>query len=225
MRQAIIVKWLKSNTIKTDAQDDLRKAKELEENFESYAAEYFQKYGTARSYKRCINYPPQYTAKEKLDLAAEELQKNLGFMVFPCIASYSRGTVMNNVDTLRKYVKNNMDKKQKAADDEIEKNNKIEKLTAEGFTEESAKEKIVEFIKACAKMPNELKQKARNAIYRNKIPNPLGKFLDSKIVRFCNNTMEKINMVVEKYMPEQSDLNNQERNDDNNRRYRGGRTR
>ena len=132
---------------------------------------------------------------------------------------------MNNVDTLRKYVKNNMDKKQKAADDEIEKNNKIEKLTAEGFTEESAKEKIVEFIKACAKMPNELKQKARNAIYRNKIPNPLGKFLDSKIVRFCNNTMEKINMVVEKYMPEQSDLNNQERNDDNNRRYRGGRTR
>ena len=225
MRQAIIVKWLKSNTIKTDAQDDLRKAKELEENFESYAAEYFQKYGTARSYKRCINYPPQYTAEEKLDLAAEELQKHLGFMVFPCIASYSRGTVMNNVDTLRKYVKNNMDKKQKAADDEIEKNNKIEKLTAEGFTEESAKEKIVEFIKACAKMPNELKQKARNAIYRNKIPNPLGKFLDSKIVRFCNNTMEKINMVVEKYMPEQSELNNQGRNDNNNRNYRGGRTR
>ena len=86
-------------------------------------------------------------------------------------------------------------------------------------------QKIVEFIKACAKMPNELKQKARNAIYHSKIPNPLGKFMDSKIVRFCNNTMEKINMVVEKYMPEQSELNNQGRNDNNNRNYRGGRTR
>ena len=49
--------------------------------------------------------------------------------------------------------------------------------------------------------------------------------MDSKIVRFCNNTMEKINMVVEKYMPEQSELNNQGRNDNNNRNYRGGRTR
>ena len=146
-------------------------------------------------------------------------------MVFPCIASYSRGTVMNNVDTLRKYVKRNMDKKQKAADDEIEKNEKIEELTAKGFTEDSAKEKIIEFIKACANMPKELKQKARNANYSNKIPNPLGRFLDGKIARFCNNTIEKINIVVDKYMPEQSDLNQQARNDDNNRSHGGGRTR
>ena len=225
IRQAIIVKWLKSNTVKTDAQDDLRKAKELEENFESYVAEYFQKYGTYRSYKRCIDYPPQFTAEEKLNQAAEELQKHLGFMFFPCIASYSRATVMNNVDTLRKYVKRNIDRKQKAADDEIEKNNKIEELTAEGFTEDSAKEKIMEFIKACTNMPKELKQKARNSIYHNKIPNPLDKFWDSKIERYCNKTMEKINMVVEKYMPDPSELNHQERNDDNNISYRGGRTR
>ena len=118
-----------------------------------------------------------------------------------------------------------MVKKQKAADDEIEKNNKIEELTAKGFTEESAKEKIMEFIKACANMPEELKQKARNAYYRNKIPNPLGKFLDGKIIRFCNNTIEKNNIVVEKYMPEQSDLNQQARNNDNNRSHGGGRTR
>ena len=132
---------------------------------------------------------------------------------------------MRNLDSLRKYVKRNMDKKQKAADDEIEKNEKIEELTAKGFTEDSAKEKIMEFIKACANMPKELKQKARNANYSNKIPNPLGRFLDGKIVRFCNNTIEKINIVVDKYMPEQSDLNQQARNDDNNRNYRGGRTR
>ena len=225
MRQAMIIRWLNSNTIKTDAQDDLRKAKELEENFESYAAEYLQKYGTARSYKRCIEYPPQFPAEEKLNRAAKTLQDYLGFMVFPFIASYSRVRVMENLDSLRKYVKRNMDKKQKAADDEIEKNNKIEELTAKGFTEESAKEKIMEFIKVCANMPEELKQKARNAYYRNKIPNPLGKFMDSKIVRFCNNTIEKNNIVVDKYMPEQSNLNQQARNDDNNSNYRGGRTR
>ena len=225
MRQTMIIRWLNSNVVKTDAQDDLRKAKELEENFESYAAEFFQKYGTARSYKRCIDYPPQFTAEEKLNRAAKTLQDYLGFMVFPFIASYSRVRVMENLDSLRKYVKRNMDKKQKAADDEIEKNNKIEELTAKGFTEESAKEKIMEFIKACANMPEELKQKARNANYSNKIPNPLGRFLDGKIVRFCNNTIEKINIVVDKYMPEQSDLNQQARNDDNNRNYRGGRTR
>jgi len=225
MRQAMIIRWLNSNTIKTDAQDDLRKAKELEENFESYAAEYLQKYGTARSYKRCIEYPPQLPAEEKLNRAAKTLQEYLGFMVFPFIASYSRVRVMENLDSLRKYVKRNMDKKQKAADDEIEKNNKIEELTAKGFTKESAKEKIMEFIKACANMPDELKQKARNAYYRNKIPNPLGKFLDGKIIRFCNNTIEKNNIVVEKYMPEQSDLNQQARKDDNNSNYRGGRTR
>ena len=225
MRQAMIIRWLNSNTIKTDAQDDLRKAKELEENFESYAAEYLQKYGTARSYKRCIEYPPQLPAEEKLNRAAKTLQEYLGFMVFPFIASYSRVRVMENLDSLRKYVKRNMDKKQKAADDEIEKNNKIEELTAKGFTKESATEKIMEFIKACANMPDELKQKARNAYYRNKIPNPLGKFLDGKIIRFCNNTIEKNNIVVEKYMPEQSDLNQQARKDDNNSNYRGGRTR
>ena len=225
MRQAMIIRWLNSNVVKTDAQDDLRKAKELEENFESYAAEYLQKYGTARSYKRCIEYPPQFPAEEKLNRAAKTLQDYLGFMVFPFIASYSRVRVMENLDSLRKYVKRNMDKKQKAADDEIEKNNKIEELTAKGFTKESAKEKIMEFIKACANMPDELKQKARNAYYRNKIPNPLGKFLDGKIIRFCNNTIEKNNIVVDKYMPEQSDLNQQARNDDNNSNYRGGRTR
>ena len=37
--------------------------------------------------------------------------------------------------------------------------------------------------------------------------------------------MEKINMVVEKYMPLPFDLNQQAQNDDNNRNYGGGRTR
>ena len=100
MRQAIIVTWLEDNPIKTDAQDDLRKAKELEENFESYAAEYFQKYGTARSYKRCIEYPPQFTAEDKLNNAAEKLQKYLRFMAFPFVASDSKATVMRNLDLL-----------------------------------------------------------------------------------------------------------------------------
>ena len=225
MRQAIIVQWLKLNTVKTDAQDDLRKAKELEENFESYAAEYLQKYGTARSYKRCIEYSPQLSAEEKLDRAAKELQDYMGFMVFPFIASDSKGTVMKNLDLLRKYVKHNMDKKQKAADDEIERNNKIEELSAENFTEDSAKEKIMEFIKACAKMPKNLKQKARNAIYSNKIPDPLGKFWDSKINSFCNKAVKKIYTAAEKYLTVPYDLNQQKQNDDNNRNYRGGRTR
>ena len=225
MCQTIIVKWLKLNTVKTEAQDDLRKAKELEENFESYAAEYFQKYGTARSYKRCIEYPPQLSAADKLDRAADALQKHLGFMAFPFIASDSKGTVMRNLDMLRKYVKHNMDKKQKAADDEIEKNNKIEELTAKGFTEERAKEKIMEFLKACANMPKDLRQKARNAIYRNKIPNPLGKFWDSKINSFCNKAVKKIYTAAEKYLTEQSDLKQKEKGDDNSRGYSRGRSR
>ena len=118
-----------------------------------------------------------------------------------------------------------MDKKQKAADDEIEKNNKIEELTAKGFTEERAKEKIMEFLKACANMPKDLRQKARNAIYRNKIPNPLGKFWDSKINSFCNKAVKKIYTAAEKYLTEQSDLKQKEKGDDNSRGYSRGRSR
>ena len=223
MRQAIIVTWLEDNPIKTDAQDDLRKAKELEDNFESYAAEYFQKYGTARSYKRCIEYPPQFSAEEKLNMAAKELQKYLGFMTFPFIASDSRGTMMRNLDLLRKYVKHNMDKKQKAADAEIEKNKKIEALTAENLTKKDINKTFIEYSRACKEMPEDLRTKARKAIYCGKIPDPIGKFKDSKFISFCNKALNHIYETAVKLMPVPSDLKQQEHNDDNY--YRGGRIR
>lgn len=223
MRQAIIVTWLEDNPIKNDAQDDLRKAKELEDNFESYAAEYFQKFGTARSYKRCIEYPPQFSAEEKLNMAAKELQKYLGFMTFPFIASDSRGTVMRNLDLLRKYVKHNMDKKQKAADAEIEKNKKIEALTAENLTKKDINKTFIEYSRACKEMPEDLRTKARKAIYCGKIPDPIGKFKDSKFISFCNKALNHIYETAVKLMPVPSDLKQQEHNDDNY--YRGGRIR
>ena len=217
MRQAIIVTWLEDNPIKTDAQDDLRKAKELEENFESYAAEYFQKYGTARSYKRCIEYPPQFTAEDKLNNAAEKLQKYLRFMAFPFVASDSKATVMRNLDLLRKYVKHNMDKKQNAADAEIEKNKKIEALAAENLTEESVKNSFRAYIKACAEIPENLRQKARKAVFSVKFYDPLGKFRDSKTSRFCDMAMKRIYETAEKYMPVPSDLKRKEQENDNRR--------
>ena len=223
MRQAIIVTWLEDNPIKNDAQDDLRKAKELEDNFESYAAEYFQKFGTARSYKRCIEYPPQFSAEEKLNMAAKELQKYLGFMTFPFIASDSRGTVMRNLDLLRKYVKHNMDKKQKAADAEIEKNKKIEALTAENLTKKDINKTFIEYSRACKEMPEDLRTKARKAIYCGKIPDPIGKFKDGKFISFCNKALNHIYETAVKLMPLPSDLKQQEHNDDNY--YRGGRIR
>ncbi len=223
MRQAIIVTWLEDNPIKNDAQDDLRKAKELEDNFESYAAEYFQKYGTARSYKRCIEYPPQFSAEEKLNMAAKELQKYLGFMTFPFIASDSRGTVMRNLDLLRKYVKHNMDKKQKAADAEIEKNKKIEALTAENLTKKDINKTFIEYSRACKEMPENLRTKSRKAIYCGKIPDPIGKFKDSKFINFCNKALNYIYETAVKLMPVPSDLKQQEHNDDNY--YRRGRIR
>ena len=223
MRQAIIVTWLEDNPIKNDAQDDLRKAKELEDNFESYAAEYFQKYGTARSYKRCIEYPPQFSAEEKLNMAAKELQKYLGFMTFPFIASDTRGTVMRNLDLLQKYVKHNMDKKQKAADAEIEKNKKIEALTAENLTKKDINKTFIEYSRACKEMPEDLRTKSRKAIYCGKIPDPIGKFKDSKFISFCNKALNYIYETAVKLMPVPSDLKQQEHNDDNY--YRGGRIR
>ena len=223
MRQAIIVTWLEDNPIKNDAQDDLRKAKELEDNFESYAAEYFQKYGTARSYKRCIEYPPQFSAEEKLNMAAKELQKYLGFMTFPFIASDTRGTVMRNLDLLQKYVKHNMDKKQKAADAEIEKNKIIEALTAENLTKKDINKTFIEYSRACKEMPEDLRTKSRKAIYCGKIPDPIGKFKDSKFISFCNKALNHIYETAVKLMPVPSDLRQQEHNDDNY--YRGGRIR
>ena len=223
MRQAIIVTWLEDNPIKNDAQDDFRKAKELEDNFESYAAEYFQKYGTARSYKRCIEYPPQFSAEEKLNMAAKELQKYLGFMTFPFIASDTRGTVMRNLDLLQKYVKHNMDKKQKAADAEIEKNKKIEALTAENLTKKDINKTFIEYSRACKEMPEDLRTKSRKAIYCGKIPDPIGKFKDSKFISFCNKALNYIYETAVKLMPVPSDLKQQEHNDDNY--YRGGRIR
>ncbi|MBQ4219654.1 MAG: MobA/MobL family protein [Butyrivibrio sp.] len=223
MRQAIIVTWLEDNPIKNDAQDDLRKAKELEDNFESYAAEYFQKYGTARSYKRCIEYPPQFSAEEKLNMAAKELQKYLGFMTFPFIASDTRGTVMRNLDLLQKYVKHNMDKKQKAADAEIEKNKIIEALTAENLTKKDINKTFIEYSRACKEMPEDLRTKSRKAIYCGKIPDPIGKFKDSKFISFCNKALNYIYETAVKLMPVPSDLKQQEHNDDNY--YRGGRIR
>lgn len=225
MRQAIIVTWLEDNPIKNDAQDDLRKAKELEDNFESYAAEYFQKYGTARSYKRCIEYPPQFSAEEKLNMAAKELQKYLGFMTFPFIVSDSRGTVMRNLDLLRKYVKHNMDKKQKAADAEIEKNKKIEALAAENLTKKDINKTFIEYSRACKEMPEDLRTKSRKAIYCGKIPDPIGKFKDGKFISFCNKALNHIYETAVKLMPVPSDLKQQEHNDDNYRNYRGGHTR
>ena len=225
MRQAIIVTWLEDNPIKNDAQDDLRKAKELEDNFESYAAEYFQKFGTARSYKRCIEYPPQFSAEEKLNMAAKELQKYLGFMTFPFIASDSRGTVMRNLDLLRKYVKHNMDKKQKAADAEIEKNKKIEALAAENLTKKDINKTFIEYSRACKEMPEDLRTKSRKAIYCGKIPDPIGKFKDGKFISFCNKALNHIYETAVKLMPVPSDLKQQEHNDDNYRNYRGGHTR
>ena len=225
MRQAIIVTWLEDNPIKNDAQDDLRKAKELEDNFESYAAEYFQKYSTARSYKRCIEYPPQFSAEEKLNMAAKELQKYLGFMTFPFIVSDSRGTVMRNLDLLRKYVKHNMDKKQKAADAEIEKNKKIEALAAENLTKKDINKTFIEYSRACKEMPEDLRTKSRKAIYCGKIPDPIGKFKDGKFISFCNKALNHIYETAVKLMPVPSDLKQQEHNDDNYRNYREGHTR
>ena len=225
MRQAIIVTWLEDNPIKNDAQDDLRKAKELEDNFESYAAEYFQKYSTARSYKRCIEYPPQFSAEEKLNMAAKELQKYLGFMTFPFIVSDSRGTVMRNLDLLRKYVKHNMDKKQKAADAEIEKNKKIEALAAENLTKKDINKTFIEYSRACKEMPEDLRTKSRKAIYCGKIPDPIGKFKDGKFISFCNKALNHIYETAVKRMPVPSDSKQQEHNDDNYRNYREGHTR
>ena len=158
-------------------------------------------------------------------MAAKELQKYLGFMAFPFIASDSRGTVMRNLDLLQKYVKHNMDKKQKAADAEIEKNEKIQALAAENLTEDSVKNSFRAYMRACSEMPKNLRQKAREAVCCGKIPDPLGKFRDSKISRFYDMAMKRIYETAEKYMPVPSDLKHMEQNDDNKINYRGGRTR
>ena len=144
-------------------------------------------------------------------------------MTFPFIASDTRGTVMRNLDLLQKYVKHNMDKKQKAADAEIEINKKIEALTAENLTKKDINKTFIEYSRACKEMPEDLRTKARKAIYCGKIPDPIGKFKDSKFISFCNKALNYIYETAVKLMPVPSDLKQQEHNDDNY--YRGGRIR
>ena len=214
--QGVIITWLQFNTIKNDAQADLNKAKDLEAKFEACVNDYFKARNNYRLHRDKTSSMHQASAEHRLDKAAQEVQKYLGFMIFPY---FSENDIHNQIDRLRSTIKRHIDKKQVTANAEIEKNKKIEALAAEHITDDTVRHTLGIYKKACAEIHESLWQKAIDAIYGVKIPDPIGKFWDSKSLRIYNQAKERICETAAKYMPVSSNLKYQERNDEDNMGY------
>lgn len=220
--QGAVVRWLELNPIRHEKQSDLNKAKEIEEKFEVSVSNYFKASNNVRLHRSQSTSMQQVSAEKQLDAAATKLQKYFGFMLYPCL---SWDNIRNQIDRLRECIKRNMKKKQTAANIEIEKNNKIEALTAMHITDETVKQTFGIYKKACVEMPENLRQNAINAIYGIKIPDPIGKFWDSDSLRFYNKIKKLVCETAEKYMSVSADLKYKEQNNEDNMGYSMGRIR
>ena len=159
---------------------------------------------------------------ERLDHAAGELQKHLGFMIKPFLAGDR--DIRSHIDQIRRSVQHNMERKQKAADAEIARNQKIDVLTAEKITEDSVQDALRAYEQACAAIPNDLRQDAREAVTAlGDSPRPVGEY-DSEIMQFYEKSMDRVHKAAVKTMPIPSDFDRQEQVDKNDNGFYRGRT-
>lgn len=161
-------------------------------------------------------------AGEQLDHAAVALQKHLGFMIIPFLAGDRN--IRSHIELIRRSVQHNMERKQKAADAEIARNQKIDVLTAEKITEDSVQDALRAYEQACAAIPNDLRQDAREAVTAfGDSPRPVGEY-DSEIMQFYEKSMDRVHKAAVKTMPIPSDFDRQEQVDKNDNGFYRGRT-
>ena len=222
IRQMMISAWLRINPVLSIAQEDLRQATILKEKFEVCVKEYFKFLDLARLHQKRVSDMQHAKVGERLDHAAGELQKHLGFMIKPFLAGDR--DIRSHIDQIRRSVQHNMERKQKAADAEIARNQKIDVLTAEKITEDSVQDALRAYEQACAAIPNDLRQDAREAVTAlGDSPRPVGEY-DSEIMQFYEKSMDRVHKAAVKAMPIPSDFDRQEQLDKNDNGFYRGRT-
>ena len=222
IRQMMISAWLRINPVLRSAQEDLKQATILKEKFEMRVKEYFKSLDLARSHQKQVPDMQPAKAGEQLDHAAVALQKHLGFMIIPFLAGDRN--IRSHIELIRRSVQHNMERKQKAADAEIARNQKIDVLTAEKITEDSVQDALRAYEQACAAIPNDLRQDAREAVTAfGDSPRPVGEY-DSEIMQFYEKSMDRVHKAAVKTMPIPSDFDRQEQVDKNDNGFYRGRT-
>ena len=226
IRQMMISAWLRINPVLRSAQEDLKQATILKEKFEMRVKEYFKSLDLARSHQKQVPDMQPAKAGEQLDHAAVALQKHLGFMIIPFLAGDRN--IRSHIELIRRSVQHNMERKQKEADAEIARNHKIDVLTGEKITEDSVQDAFRTYEQACAAIPNDLRQDAREAItIFGDSPRPIGEYA-SEVIKFYEKSMDRVHKTAVKTMPIPSDFDNQKQDDkqeqvakNDNRFYRG----
>ena len=222
IRQMMIFAWLRINPMLSSAQEDLKQAMILKEKFEMRVKEYFKSLDLARLRQKRVPDMQPAKAGEQLDHAAVALQKHLGFMIIPFLAGDRN--IRSHIELIRRSVQHNMERKQKAADAEIARNQKIDVLTGEKITEDSVQDAFRTYEQACAAIPNDLRQDAREAItIFGDSPRPIGEY-NSEIMQFYEKSMDRVHKAAVKTMPIPSDFDRQEQVDKNDNGFYRGRT-
>ena len=222
IRQMMISAWLRINPVLSSAQEDLKQATILKEKFEACVKEYFKSLDFARLHQKRVSDMQPAKVGERLDHAAGALQKHLGFMISPFLAGDRN--IRSNIELIRRSVQHNIERKQKAADAEIARNQKIDVLTGEKITEDSVQDAFRAYEQACAAIPNDLRQDAREAVTAfGDSPRPVGEY-DSEIMQFYEKSMDRVHKAAVKTMPIPSDFDRQEQVDKNDNGFYRGRT-
>ncbi len=222
IRQMMISAWLRINPVLRSAQEDLKQATILKEKFEVCVKEYFKFLDLARLHQKRVSDMQPTKVGERLDHAAGELQKHLDFMISPFLAGDRN--IRSHIELIRRSVQHNMELKQKEADAEISRNQKIGVLTEEKITEDSVQDAFRAYEQACATIPNDLRQDAREAItIFGDSPRPVGEY-DSEIMQFYEKSMDRVHKAAVKTMPIPSDFDRQEQVDKNDNGFYRGRT-
>lgn len=223
IRQGMILAWLQANPVTTIAQEDLDQAKLLNEKFEMCVTDYFKSINRVRSHQRRADLS-QPMSEYLLDQAAQGVQKYFGFMIAPVLDGEPEYRMRSHIERIRRYVKHNMERKQKAADAEIERNQKTEALLAENITEDSVQNAFAVYEQACAEIPSDLRKEAREAVMAGDTPMPFGS-LDRKSMRFYSEAMERVYETATEIMPIPSDFDRQEQVDEDDNGFYISRTR
>ena len=145
-------------------------------------------------------------------------------MTAPVLEGEPEYLMWSHIERIRKCVQHNMERKQKAADAEIARNQRAEVLMAENITEDSVQNAFQAYEQACAKIPDSLWQEAREAVAFEAVPESPGLF-DRETMRFYRDSMERVYETAAKLMPDPIDFDQHEQTKEEDNEFYMGRTR
>lgn len=221
IRQGLILAWLRVNPVTTGAQEDLGQAKRLEAKFEACVTDYFKAVNRARLYSGS---DMQSAAEHRLEQASQELQAHLRFMIAPILAGEPEHRMRSHIDRIRSCVRHNMERKQKAADAEFDRNKRAEALLSEHITEDSVRNAFEVYERACSEIPEHLRQEARETVMSGDTPMPFGS-LDRASIRFYREAMERVYETAVNLMHIPTNCDQQEQIEKEDNGFYMGRTR